>query len=61
MVKAKPIRIGNSRGIRDPKPLMIVPAPRAPRHGWDSAFQKAGSPDHDELLLDSVTANSFES
>ncbi|PWU00471.1 MAG: AbrB/MazE/SpoVT family DNA-binding domain-containing protein [Terriglobia bacterium] len=72
------VRIGNSRGVRIPKPLIeqcgfgdtvdlrvandcIVIAPdRAPREGWSEAFQAAGSAAGDELPLEVLPANDFD-
>jgi len=77
-MKTELIRIGNSRGIRIPKPIieqcglrdtvelrvigdgLVVSSPRAPRLGWEQAFQKAGAPENDELLLESGAANAFD-
>jgi antitoxin MazE len=77
-MKTDLIRIGNSRGIRIPKPIieqcglgdtvelrvvddrLVVSAPRAPRHGWDEVFQKAGPSFEDEPLLGTTTANTFD-
>jgi antitoxin MazE len=65
-MKTKLIRIGNSQGVRIPRPLideiglegdiemsvegealMLRPAPRHPRAGWDEAFEAAGPDDID--------------
>ena len=72
------VRIGNSRGIRIPKPLieqcglegtvelsvendrLVISPGRRLRQGWQEAFQNAGSPEHDELLLESMRANDFD-
>ncbi len=77
-MKTDLIRIGNSRGLRIPKPIieqcglgktvelriindrLVVSPQRAVRHGWDQAFEQAGASGKDELLLDSVPANTFD-
>jgi antitoxin MazE len=77
-MKIELVRIGNSRGIRIPKPILdqcgfrdivelriendtLVIAPEhQPREGWEEAFRAAGPPSRDELLLDSVGANAFD-
>ncbi len=76
-MKTELIRIGNSRGIRIPKPLieqcglgptvdlsieddrLIISAKRRPRQGWLEAFRSVQS-SGDELLLESVGANTFD-
>jgi antitoxin MazE len=76
-VKTELIRIGNSRGIRIPKPLieqcglrdvvdlrvenarLIVSQERRAREGWADAFAAAKGPD--ELILEKVPANEFDS
>jgi antitoxin MazE len=72
------VRIGNSRGIRIPKPIieqcglgstvrlrvdhdrLIVSPDRAPRQGWEEAFQAAGTAAKDRLVLDSMPPNRFD-
>ena len=72
------VRIGNSRGIRIPKPLieqcalegvvelsvendrLVISPGRRLRQGWNEAFQGAGSAEHDELLLEPMTASEFD-
>jgi antitoxin MazE len=71
-------RIGNSRGIRIPKPLiaqcglgdvvevrvtpegLFIAPHRAPRDGWRQAFA-ALPPAEQEMLLDRVRPNAFDS
>jgi len=78
-MKAELVRIGNSRGIRIPKPLieqcglgqtvelrvdnncLVISPGRRPRQGWAEAFRVAGSAEHDELLLQGVEPNEFDS
>jgi len=73
------ITIGNSRGIRIPKPLIqqcglgdtvdlrvtadgLVVAPhRAVRQGWREAFAASAPVKDDELLLDNLPPNAFDS
>jgi antitoxin MazE len=77
-MKVELVRIGNSRGIRIPKPLikqcgfgdivdlrvekecLVIAPDRPPRQGWEEAFQSAGSPAENELLLDRVPPNEFD-
>jgi antitoxin MazE len=72
------VRIGNSRGIRIPKPILeecgfedevelqidegrLVIAPvRQPRMGWEEAFRAAGSSSQDEVLLEEMGLNEFD-
>ena len=68
-MKARIIKIGNSKGVRIPKLLIeetglgeeveiqvednriiIAPAPRRPRSGWASTFQKMAQAGDDALL-----------
>lgn len=76
-MKVELIRIGNSRGIRIPQPLiaqcglgdtvdlrieqnfLIIAADRAPRQGWERAFQAADATT-EEPLLDGTPANEFD-
>lgn len=44
-MKARLVRIGNSQGIRIPKPLL-----EHPRAGWDEAFQAMARQGDDALL-----------
>lgn len=78
-MKTELIRIGNSRGIRIPKPLieqcglrdvvdlraekgrLIVSPQRRVRQGWEEAFRTAGSAANDELLLQDLEPNEFDS
>jgi antitoxin MazE len=73
------IRIGNSRGVRIPKPLieqcgfkdvvelrvendrLIVSPERQVRQGWADAFRAAEQVESDELLLEHVPPNKFDS
>ena len=73
------IRIGNSRGVRIPKPLieqcglgdvvelrvendrLIVTQERHVRQGWAEAFRATEQVEPDELLLESIGPNSFDS
>ena len=77
-MKTELIRIGNSRGVRIPKPLielcgfgetvelrmekdrLVISPERRPRQGWEESFRAAGSPTHDELLLEAVGPNEFD-
>ena len=72
-------RIGNSRGIRIPKPLiqqcglgdtvdlrvtadgLVVTPHRAARQGWREAFAASASAKDEELLLDNLPPNAFDS
>lgn len=72
------ISIGNSRGIRIPKPLieqcgfgdvvelhveqnrLVIAPERSPRQGWSKAFASAGGSGEDELLLESIRPNEFD-
>jgi antitoxin MazE len=78
-MKTELVRIGNSRGIRIPKPLieqcglrdvvelrvekdrLIVSRVRRAREGWAEAFRAAGAGASDELLLEKLPANDFDS
>lgn len=78
-MKTELIRIGNSRGIRIPKPLieecrlgdivelrvenerLIIAPNKPPRQGWDKAFREARGPEPDELLLEGIVPNKFDS
>ena len=78
-MKTELIRIGNSRGLRIPKPIieqcglgevvelrvendrLIVSPERRVRHGWAEAFRAAAQGEADELLLESVGPNNFDS
>ena len=77
-MKTELVRIGNSRGIRIPKPLieqcnlegtvelsvendrLVISPGRRLRQGWHEAFQGAGSAEHDELLLEPMSASEFD-
>jgi len=77
-VKTELVRIGNSRGIRIPKPVieqcglrdvvelrvendrLIVSQVRHPREGWTEAFRAAGAGASDDLLLDELPPNDFD-
>jgi len=39
----------------------VKKGPGIPRHNWSKIFRAAGSSAHDELLLDSVKQNAFDS
>lgn len=78
-MKAELVRIGNSRGIRIPKPILeqcgfrdtveltieedhlVVSPEHRPRQGWVEAFRTAGPSVRDELLLETLSANDFDS
>ena len=78
-MKTELVRIGNSRGIRIPKPrieqcglrdvvelrvendCLMVSQVRCAREGWAEAFRAAGAGAPDELLLDKLPANDFDS
>ena len=78
-MKTDLIRIGNSRGLRIPKPLieqlglgdkvelrvendrLVISPERRPRHGWAEAFRAAGASANDELLLETIEPNEFDS
>jgi antitoxin MazE len=78
-MRTKLVRIGNSRGVRIPKPLiaqcglgdrvelrvendcLVIARERRPRQGWEEAFRAAGLAVHDELLLETVEPNEFDS
>ena len=78
-MKVELVRIGNSRGIRIPKPLieqcglgdvvdlraergrLIVSPQHRPRQGWAEAFRAAGSVANDELLIENMPRNEFDS
>ena len=78
-MKTELVRIGNSRGIRIPKPLieqcglgevvdlraergrLIISPQHRPRQGWGEAFRAAGSATSDELVIDNVPPNEFDS
>lgn len=77
-MKVDLVRIGNSRGLRIPQPLikqcgfgntvdlrvendcLVIAPDRPPRAGWDAAFLAAKSTARDELLLDGLPANRFD-
>jgi antitoxin MazE len=78
-MKAELVRIGNSRGIRIPKPIieqcglrdtveltvegdrLVVTPKQLLRQGWEEAFRAGGCPASDELLLETLPANKFDS
>lgn len=78
-MRAELIRIGNSRGVRIPKPVieqcgfgdvvelrvendrLIVSPERSVRQGWAEKFRAAGQVEADELLLESMQPNDFDS
>lgn len=78
-MRVKLITIGNSRGIRIPKPLiqqsglgdtvdlrvtadgLVVTPHRAARQGWREAFAASASAKDEELLLDNLPPNAFDS
>jgi len=73
------VRIGNSRGIRIPKPLieqcglgetvdlrienncLVVSPERKARQGWSDAFRAAAHVTDDELMLEKMEPNRFDS
>jgi antitoxin MazE len=73
------VRIGNSRGIRIPKPIieqcgfgetvevrierdcLIISPERRPRQGWEDAFRASSDTAHDELMLEFMEPNEFDS
>jgi antitoxin MazE len=73
------ITIGNSRGIRIPKPLiqqcglgdtvdlrvtadgLVVTPRRAVRQGWREAFAASAPAKDEELLLENLSPNAFDS
>jgi len=53
-MRTRIVRIGNSQGIRIPKPLLdggvLIVRPAQARQGWDAAFQAMAEEGADRLL-----------
>lgn len=78
-MRAELVPIGNSRGVRIPKPVieqcglgdtvemlienrcLVIRPEHRPRQGWEEAFRSAGPALHDEVLLQTVGTNRFDS
>jgi len=56
-MKARLVRIGNSRGVRRPKPVMR--SRHTVRAGWGEAARRMREAGHDRLL-DRTTATRFD-
>ncbi|HTA46154.1 MAG TPA: AbrB/MazE/SpoVT family DNA-binding domain-containing protein [Bryobacteraceae bacterium] len=52
---------GDRVDLRVVRNTIVIAPERQPREGWEQAFRNAGSSEKDELLLESLPPNRFDS